>query len=62
MGQAPDQARIEQDAQDCVILSVQPVPVLSHLHSKEVLPVVQKEPPEFQFVPVASSPGAGHHR
>ena len=39
----------------------QPVPVLHHLHSTEVLPVVQMEPPVFQFVPTASHPGTEHH-
>lgn len=33
----------------------QPLPVLSHLHSKEVVMDVQKEPRVFQFVPTASS-------
>ena len=32
----------------------QPVPVLSHPHSKKVFPDVQTEPPVFQFVPFAS--------
>lgn len=31
---------------------MQPVPVLSHLHSTEVLPGVQAEPPVFQFISV----------
>lgn len=31
---------------------MQPVPVLSHLHSTEVLPGVQAEPPVFQLISV----------
>ena len=39
----------------------QPVPVLSHSHCKKVFPDVQREPPVFQVVPIASGPVAGHH-
>ena len=42
-------------------LSGQPVPVLHHPHSTEVLPGVLKEPPILQFVPIAPCPGTGHH-
>ena len=42
-------------------LSGQPVPVLSHPHSKKVLPAVLREPPVFQSVPAASGPVTGHH-
>ena len=38
-------------------LSGQPVLVIS----QKVLPDVQREPPVFQFVPIASRPMAGHH-
>ena len=37
-------------------LSGQPVPVLSHPHSKTVFSEVQREPSVFQFVPVSSGP------
>ena len=40
----------------------QPVPVLDHPHSDKVFPHVQREPPMFQFVPIASGPVTGHHR
>lgn len=39
----------------------QPVPVLCHLHSTELLPDVQRELPVCQLVPITSCPGAGHH-
>jgi len=42
-------------------LSGQPVPVLRHPQSEEVLPHVQTELPMLQFVPVAPCPVAGHH-
>ena len=42
--------------------SGQPVPMLSHRHSKKVFPDVRREPPAFQFVPTASGPVTGHHR
>ena len=35
-------------------LSVQPVPVLHHSDSKEVLPCVSMELPVFQFMPIAA--------
>jgi len=38
------------------------VPVLSPLHYIAVLPGVQTAPPVFQFVPITSCPGTGHHR
>jgi len=39
----------------------QPVPALCHPHSKKVFPDSQREPPLFQFVPIASCPVTGHH-
>ena len=39
----------------------QSVPVLGHPHREKVFPDVQKDPPVFQFVPIASGPGTGHH-
>lgn len=39
----------------------QPVPVLQCLHSSEVLPDDQREPPVFQFVPIVSCPGTIHN-
>ena len=39
----------------------QPMPVLSQPLSEEVFPNVQREPRVFQFVPIASAPGTGHH-
>lgn len=36
------------------------VPVLSHLHSAEVLPGVQTEALVFQLMPIAHCPGTGH--
>jgi len=41
-------------------LSGQPVPVLGHPHSKEVIPDVQREPAVFRFVPTASFHIPGH--
>lgn len=41
--------------------SGQPVLVLCHSHSTEVLPDGWREPSVFQFVPVASWPGTEHH-
>jgi len=41
---------------------VQPVPVLSHPHSEKMFPDVQREPPVFQLVLIASGPVPGHHR
>jgi len=42
-------------------LSGQLVPVVGHPYSKKVLPDVQREPPVFQFVFIASDPVTGHH-
>ena len=69
------QGLLEQVAQDCVQAgfqylqrrrihspSGQPVPVLHHPQSEEILPRVQMELPMLQFVPVAPCPVAGHHR
>jgi len=39
----------------------QPVPVLCHPHSTEVLSEGQRQSPVFQFVPVSPWPGTGHH-
>ena len=71
---SPKQFHLEQAAQDCVQVgfeylqrrrihscSGQPVPVLCHPQSKEVLPHVQMELPMLQFVPIAPCPVAGHH-
>jgi len=41
--------------------SGQPIPLLLHPQSEEVLPHVQTELPMLQFVPVAPCPDAGHH-
>ena len=69
----PKQGHLQQAAQDCVQagfeylqrrlhnLSGQPVPVLHHPQSEEVLPHVQTELPMLQFVPIAPCPVAGHH-
>jgi len=40
--------------------SGQPVPVLHHLHSTDVLPAVQRECHVFQVAPMASCPGTGN--
>lgn len=42
-------------------VSGQPVPVLCHRQSKEMLPGVQREPPVLQVVPIALCPGTVHH-
>jgi len=42
-------------------ISGQPVPVLGHPHSEKVFPDVQRQPPVFQFVPVASCLVTRHH-
>ena len=68
------QDHLEQVAQDCVQAgfeylqrrrlhnpSGQPVPVLRHPQSKEVLPHVQMELPMLQFVPISPCPVTGHH-
>ena len=39
----------------------QPVPVLRHPQSEQVLLSVQLEPPMLQFVPVAPCPVTEHH-
>ena len=70
----PKKGLLQQAAQDLVQAALeylqrrrlhnlpgQPVPVLHHTHSKEVLPHVQTELPMLQFVPVAPCPVAGHH-
>jgi len=70
----PKQGHLEQAAQDLVqagleclqrrrihSLSGQPVPVLRHPQSEEILPHIQTELPVLHFVPVASCPVAGHH-
>jgi len=70
----PKQGHLEQAAQNLVqagfeylqrrrihSLPGQPVPVLCHSQSKDVLPHVQVELPMFQFVPIALCPVAGHH-
>ena len=70
----PQQGHLEQAAQDLVQagfehlqrrrlhnLSRQPVPVLCHPQSKEVLPRVQMEVPVLQFEPTAPCPVTGHH-
>jgi len=38
----------------------QPVPVLGPPHSDKVFADVQREPPGYRFVPVASGPVTGH--
>ena len=70
----PKQGHLQQAAQDVVQegleylqrrrlhnLPGQPVPVLRHPQSEEVLPRVQTELPVLQFVSVAPCPVAGHH-
>jgi len=39
----------------------QPVPVLRHPQSEEILPHIQVELPVLQFVPIAPCPVAWHH-
>jgi len=71
----PKQGHLQQAAQDLIQTgfeylqrrrfhnpSGQPVPVLHHPQSKEVLPHVQMELLMLQFVPIAPCPVAGHHR
>ena len=41
--------------------SGQPVPVISHFHSKKAFPDIWAEPLVFQFVPIDSGPVTGHH-
>jgi len=70
----PKQSHLQQAAQDRIQagfeylqrrrfhnFSRQPVPVLCHPHSEEVLPHVQTELPVPQFVPAAPCPVTGHH-
>jgi len=42
-------------------LSDKPLSVVSQPNSKKVFPDVQREPPVFQFMPIASCPVSGHH-
>lgn len=37
------------------------MPIFSHLHSKEVIPDVQRKPLAFQVVPISSFPDKGPH-
>jgi len=68
------QGHLQQAAQDLVqegleylqrrrlhCLPGQPVPVLRHPQSEEVLPRVQMELPMLLFVPIAPCPVTGHH-
>jgi len=70
----PKQGHLQQAAQDLIQVGLeylqgsrlhnlpgQPVPVLRHPQSKEVLPRVQMELLTLQFVPIAPCPVAGHH-
>jgi len=70
----PKQVHLQQAAQDLVqvgfeylqrrrihILPGQPVTVLHHPQSEEVLPHVQIELPMLLFVSVAACPVTGHH-
>jgi len=70
----PKQGHLQQAAQDLVQAGLehlqrrrlhnlpgQPVPVLRHPQSEEVLPRVQMELPMLRFVPIAPCPVAGHH-
>ena len=70
----PKLSHLEQAAQDPIQASLQylqrrrlhnlpgqPVPVLCHPQSEEVLPQVQTELPMLQFVPVAPCLVTGHH-
>jgi len=38
-----------------------PVPVPGHPHSEKLFPDIQREPPVFQFMPIASDPVTGNH-
>jgi len=40
--------------------SGQPVSVLNHPHSEKLFPDIQREPPVFQFLSIASCPITGH--
>ena len=70
----PKQGHLQQSAEDLVQagleylqrgrlhhLPEQPVPVLHHPHSEEVLPHVEMELPLLEFVPVAPCPVTEHH-
>ena len=70
----PKQGHLQQAAQDLVQVGLeylqrrrlqkpsgQPVPVLHHPQSEEVLPRVQVELRMLQLMPVAPCPVAGHH-
>ena len=70
----PKQGHLQQAAQDLVQAGLeylqrrrlhnlpgQPVPVLHHPQSEEVLPHIQMELPVLQFVPIAPCPVTGHH-
>ena len=70
----PKQGQLEQAAQDHVQVGLeyllrrrlhnpsrQPLPVLCHCQSEEVLPHLQLELTMLQFVPVAPCPLTGHH-
>jgi len=50
-----------RDFKENSVASGQPVPVLHRLHSTEVLPDVQREPPSSQFVPIFSCPDTEHN-
>jgi len=71
----PKQGHLQQAAEDLVQAGLeylqrrrlhnlpgQPVPVLCHPQSEEVLPHVQLELPMLQFVPIVPCPVSGHHR
>ena len=51
--------KISKNFEDLHSLFGQPMPVFHHLHSTKVLPNVQREPPVFQIVSVASILGTG---
>ena len=70
----PKQGHPEQAAQHCIQVGLeylqrrrlhslpgQPGPGLRHPQREEVLPHVQVELPQLQFVPIAPCPIAGHH-
>jgi len=70
----PKQGHLQQAAQDLVQVGLeylqrrrlhslpgQPVPVLRHTQSEEILPHIQTELPVLQFVPIAPCPVTGHH-
>ena len=70
----PKQGHLQQAAQDFVQAGLeylqrrrlhnlpgQPVPVLHHPQSEEVIPHVQTELPLLQFVLIAPCPVSGHH-